>query len=62
VCLDDALDLFVREKAFRGYVQDVAASSLAPADQLSKFADLKARGVITDAEFEVQKAKILSTT
>ncbi len=50
-----------QEKAFRGYVQDVASSS-APADQLAKLADLKDRGVITDAEFETQKAKILSTT
>jgi hypothetical protein len=49
-----------QEQAFRGYVQDVAASSASPADQLSKLADLKARGVITDAEFEAQKAKILS--
>ena len=49
-----------QEKAFRGYVQDVAASSSGSADELAKLADLKARGVITDAEFETQKAKILS--
>jgi hypothetical protein len=47
------------EQEFRGYVQDVA-SSTDPADQLSKLADLKDRGVITDAEFETQKAKILA--
>src|SRR6516162_549271 len=41
-----------QEKAFRGYVQDVAASSSGPADELAKLADLKAKGVITDAEFE----------
>ena len=29
-------------------------------DQLSKLADLKQQGVITDAEFEAQKAKLLS--
>ena len=29
------------------------------ADQLSKLADLRNRGVLTDAEFEVQKAKLL---
>jgi hypothetical protein len=50
-----------QEQAFRGYVQEVASTS-DPADQLSKLADLKARGVITDAEFEAQKAKILSAT
>ena len=30
------------------------------ADQLHKLADLKSQGVLTDAEFEAQKAKILS--
>jgi hypothetical protein len=29
-------------------------------DELAKLADLKAKGVITDAEFEAQKAKLLS--
>jgi len=48
-----------QEQAFRGYVQDVAGDS-SPADQLTKLADLKAQGVLTDAEFEAQKAKILS--
>jgi hypothetical protein len=48
-----------QEEQFRAYVQD-AASSSAPADELSKLADLKDQGVITEAEFEAQKAKILS--
>jgi hypothetical protein len=48
-----------QEQQFREYVQDAASPSGA-ADQLSKLADLKDRGVITDAEFEAQKAKILS--
>jgi hypothetical protein len=30
------------------------------ADQLSKLADLRDRGVLTEAEFEAQKAKLLS--
>ena len=30
------------------------------ADELAKLADLKAQGVITDAEFEQQKAKLLA--
>jgi hypothetical protein len=30
------------------------------ADQLTKLADLKDRGVLTDAEFEAQKAKLLA--
>jgi ABC-type multidrug transport system fused ATPase/permease subunit len=48
-----------QEKEFRGYVQDVATSS-DPAEQLTKLADLKDRGVITDDEFAAQKAKILA--
>ena len=48
------------EQAFRGYVQDVAASSTSPADQLAKLAELKDRGVLTKAEFEAEKTKILS--
>jgi hypothetical protein len=49
-----------QEKEFRGYVQDVAAGS-DPAEQLTKLADLKDRGVITDEEFAAQKAKILAS-
>jgi ABC-type multidrug transport system fused ATPase/permease subunit len=48
-----------QEKEFRGYVQDVATSS-DPAEQLTKLADLKDRGVITEDEFAAQKAKILA--
>jgi hypothetical protein len=49
-----------QEQDFRGYVQDVAGSGGGTAEELTKLADLKDRGVITDAEFEAQKAKILS--
>ena len=48
-----------QDQAFRAYVQD-AAGSQSPADQLAKLADLRDRGVITAAEFEREKAKILS--
>ena len=41
----------------REYIQSVA--SVSTADELTKLADLKEKGVITDAEFEVQKAKLL---
>ena len=56
----DARDAANQEQAFRTYVQDVAASGSSSADQLSKLADLKAQGVISDAEFEQEKAKLLS--
>ena len=36
-------------------------SSDTTADQLSKLADLKSQGVLTDAEFDAQKAKILAS-
>jgi hypothetical protein len=50
-----------QEAAFRSYVQDAAGSSGGgTADELAKLADLRSRGVITDAEFEQQKAKLLA--
>ena len=49
-----------QEAAFRSYVQDAAGSGGGTADQLSKLADLRAQGVLTDAEFEAQKAKLLA--
>jgi hypothetical protein len=49
-----------QDQAFRGYVQDVTAGS-GNADQLAKLADLKAQGVLTDAEFEAEKAKVLAS-
>jgi len=41
----------------REYIQNVAGASTA--DELTKLADLKEKGVITDTEFEAQKAKLL---
>ena len=48
-----------QDQQFRAYVQDAAGSGNT-ADQLAKLADLRDRGVITPAEFEQQKAKILA--
>ena len=47
------------DKQFREYVRD-AAGTKSSADELAKLADLKERGVITDAEFQQGKAKILA--
>ncbi len=47
-----------QQKQFDDYVRQTAGSS--SADELTKLADLKSKGVITDAEFEAQKAKLLS--
>ncbi len=50
-----------QQKAFDDYVKQAAgAPGGNSADQLAKLADLKSQGVLTDAEFEAQKAKILS--
>ena len=48
-----------QNEAFQAYVRD-AAGTQNSADQLAKLADLKQRGVITDQEFEAEKAKILA--
>jgi hypothetical protein len=49
-----------QQSAFDNYVKQAAGTGDSAADQLSKLADLKAQGVLTDAEFEAQKAKILT--
>jgi len=51
-----------QQKAFDSYVRQAAGSSGDDtAGQLSKLADLKSQGVLTDAEFDAQKAKILAS-
>ena len=47
-----------QQKAFDSYVKETAGAS-SSADQLAKLADLKQQGVLTDTEFEAQKAKLL---
>jgi ABC-type multidrug transport system fused ATPase/permease subunit len=51
-----------QQKQFDSYVRQAAGTDGADtASQLSKLADLKSQGVITDAEFEAQKAKVLAS-
>jgi hypothetical protein len=50
-----------QEQAFRAYVQETAGSGGgSTADELSKLSDLRSKGVLSDAEFEAQKAKLLA--
>ena len=49
-----------QDAAMRQYVQDTVQDGTSTADELSKLADLKAKGVIDDAEFERLKAQALS--
>jgi hypothetical protein len=57
----DISDAQARDAAFRDYVQSAATTSGGgAADEIAKLADLRDKGVITPAEFEQQKAKILA--
>jgi Short C-terminal domain/Phospholipase_D-nuclease N-terminal len=50
-----------QDQEFRQYVQQAASGSPGTtADQLTKLADLRDRGVITSEEFDREKAKILA--
>ncbi len=51
-----------QKSAFDQYVRETAGSSGDDvASQLSQLADLKSKGVLTDAEFEAQKSKLLAS-
>jgi uncharacterized membrane protein YcjF (UPF0283 family) len=51
-----------QQEAFDQYVKQAAGTpGESSADQLHKLADLKSQGVLTEAEFEAQKAKILAS-
>ena len=57
----DVSEAQARDQEFRSYVQEAAAGqNSSAADELAKLADLRDRGVITQAEFEQQKTTILS--
>ncbi len=51
-----------QDAAFRQYVRNAAGDGAggSPAAELDRLADLKARGVIDDAEFNRLKAKVVS--
>jgi hypothetical protein len=48
-----------QQKAMDQYIKQAAGTS-GTADQLAKLADLKEKGVISQAEFDSQKAKLLT--
>jgi type VI protein secretion system component VasK len=51
-----------QRQAFDAYVRQSAGTGTSTADQLTKLADLKSKGVLTDAEFETEKAKVLGSS
>ena len=48
-----------QDAAMKAYIQQAAAPSTSTTDQLAKLGELKDKGVLTDAEFNAQKAKLL---
>ena len=51
------------EAAFRSYVQEAAgSSSTSTADELTRLAALRDQGVLTEAEFQQQKANLLGSS
>ncbi|HSM68006.1 MAG TPA: SHOCT domain-containing protein [Ilumatobacteraceae bacterium] len=55
----DVEEAVAREDALQAYIRRTAGSA-STADELSKLSALQAQGVITDTEFEQQKAKLLA--
>jgi hypothetical protein len=50
-----------QKQAFDTYVRETAGTAgTGSADELAKLADLRRQGVLTDAEYESQKAKVLT--
>ena len=57
-----ARDAAQQQQAFDQYVRQTAGTpGDTTADQLAKLADLKSQGVLSEDEFEAQKAKILAS-
>jgi type VI protein secretion system component VasK len=48
------------DQAMRDYVQSAAGTSTSAAEEISKLAELRDRGVLSPQEFEAQKAKLLA--
>lgn len=48
------------EAAMQDYIRSTVGSSSGTADELAKLAELQSKGVLSEAEFAEQKAKLLS--
>ena len=48
-----------QDAAAREYIQSVSGGSKSAADEIARLADLKAKGVLTEEEFQAAKAKAL---
>jgi Short C-terminal domain/Phospholipase_D-nuclease N-terminal len=54
-------DVQESEAAFQDYVRQAAGTTGGTADELARLSTLRTQGVLTDAEFEQQKAKLLNS-
>ena len=59
VIIDNAKQIQVSTPVAQPLVQQVSSPSPSVADELAKLAKLKADGILTDEEFQMQKAKLL---
>jgi hypothetical protein len=50
------------DQDFRAYVQSVSGTTASPASEIERLEGLRARGVITDEEFQTLKAKVMAGT
>jgi magnesium-transporting ATPase (P-type) len=48
-----------QEQSFRHYLQQVTGTSRSPAEELSRLADLKRDGVISEDEFQQLKSRVI---
>jgi hypothetical protein len=55
-----ARDAIVADQAQREYIRSVAGTSTSAADELTKLSALRDSGVISQSEFDTQKAKLLA--
>jgi hypothetical protein len=56
----DVRDARAADQEMRSYIRSAAATPASPAEELSKLASLRDQGVLTEAEFDAQKAKLLA--
>jgi hypothetical protein len=49
------------DAAQRAYIKEAAGSSGSPSEELARLADLKAKGVIDDAEFQRLKSQVVGS-
>ena len=56
----DVRDARAADQEMRSYIRSAAATPASTAEELSKLASLRDQGVLSQAEFDAQKAKLLA--